>query len=303
MPGMSVRFAVRDNEGRRSAMWSLFSMGSNVGLTTTEVGGLMKANLHESGSWQIGYTSEYERKQRTAGKWQGGSRHWQIWGRPEAVQPGYTAAVKILVPSAALARRAEPTKTKPVRWIDSREGYGVSFTVWLCKSKVPPWGYGGNNECIATLPLPNGEVVLVGAHYVSGRDATEVMLRGLGGFVKTLMEQDTASMDPLPTNATLIGFSDEPSGVRTITEIALWSLTTADPAPSSAAPPGTVSHQMADDLSRGLMDIAIAIPPSVFRDAGVDPATDPDGAKELAAKWNATKVADMRRILRLPVAA
>jgi hypothetical protein len=28
-------------------------MGGNVGLATTEASGLMKVNLHESGSWQI----------------------------------------------------------------------------------------------------------------------------------------------------------------------------------------------------------------------------------------------------------
>src|SRR5947207_11520617 len=115
---MSVRFCVRDGSGRRSAMWSFFTMGGNIGLTTSEMGGVMKVNLHESGSWQIGYTSEYVERERAAGRWKGESRHWEIWPRPPAVTPGHTAAVKILVPTAALRERPAPKKPKRVRWVE-----------------------------------------------------------------------------------------------------------------------------------------------------------------------------------------
>lgn len=175
---MSIRFCVRDTKDRRSAMWSLFTMGSDVGLATTEASGLMKVNLHHSESWQIGYTSEYEQRQRDAGSWTSASRHWQIWKRPAEVQPGYTAAIKILVPPVALHQRAAPKKSKPVRWVDAREDRGVVFTIWLAKSSIPPWGYGGDqNDLLGTVPLPTGEYVLIGSHYVDANDATTVMLK------------------------------------------------------------------------------------------------------------------------------
>jgi hypothetical protein len=281
-------------------MWSLFTMGADVGLTTTEAGGLMKVNLHESGSWQIGYTSEYTERQHAAGKWQGQSRHWQIWQRPQPVTPGHTAALKILVPAGALHARQEPKKSKRVRWIESREGKAVSFTIWLSKTTIPAWGYGADHDVVGTLSLPNGEYVLIGAHYVDSTEATTVMLKGLGGFLQTLMAQDTTALDPLPVDATLMGFSAEPSGVRTITEIALWSLAAADAAPDSNVGKEPLGHGMDEALSKGLVDISVPIPRSYFESRGVDPKQDPDGAQRLVEEWTASKVAEMRRLLSLP---
>ena len=275
-------------------------MGNNVGLATTEASGLMKVNLHESGSWQIGYTSEYAERQRALGKWEGQSRHWQIWKRPAPVAPGHTAALKILVPTAALHERQPPKKTKPVRSVETRGRKAVSFTVWLSRTTVPAWGYGPDHEVIATLPLPNGEYVLVGAHYVDARDATRVMLKGLAGFVQTFMARDTAALDPLPTEATLMGFSDEPSGVRTITEIALWSLVTADSAADSTVGKEPLVRGLDDELSRGLIDVAVPIPHFFFTARGVDPKSDPESAQRLASEWTDSKVTEMRRLLRLP---
>lgn len=275
-------------------------MGANVGMTTTEVGGVMKINLHESGSWQIGHTSEYEREQREAGKWEGESRHWQIWQRPEPVSPGYTAAVKILVPASALCERPEPRKVKRVRWVEARAGKAVSFTVWLSKSTIPLWGYGPDHDVLGTFPLPNGEYVLIGAHYVDSDKATQVMLKGLGGFVQTLMARDTTPLEPLPTEATLMGFSVEPSGVRSITEIALWALTAADAAPDSVVGREPMIHGFDEEFLKGLLDIAVPIPQSFFAARGVDPQQDRDKAKSLANEWTASKTAEMRRLLRLP---
>jgi hypothetical protein len=216
------------------------------------------------------------------------------------VTPGHTAALKILVPTAALHDRKPPKKAKRTHWVDARDGKAVSFTVWLSRSTVPAWGYGADHEVIATLPLPSGEYVLVGAHYVDARDATHVMLKGLAGFVQTLMSQDTTQMEPLPKEATLMGFSGEPSGVRAITEIALWSLSTAEAASESTVGKEPLIHGIDEALSSGLMDIAVPIPRTYFTDRGVDPKNDPEGARRLSEEWTQSKVAEMRRLLRLP---
>src|ERR1051325_1274397 len=118
--------------------------------------------------------------------------------------------------------------SKPVRWLEAKDNRAVIFTIWLTKSSVPPWGYGADHEIVATLPLTNGEFVLVAGHYVDPQDARAFMFRGLGGFIQMLMEEDTSGLEPLDTDATLMGFSVEPSGIRTISEIALWGLTRAN---------------------------------------------------------------------------
>jgi len=274
-------------------------MGANIGLTTTEVGGLMKINLHETGSWQIGYTSEYEERQRKAGAWQRESRHWDIWQRPSPLSAGHVLAIKIMIPSFALHARPAPTKPRPVRWIDAREGRAVVFTLSLTKSSVPPWGYSADHDTVGTLSLPTGEFALLCAHYVDSGAATTAMLQSLGRFVQTLMLQDTSALEPLPTDETLMGLSIEPTGVRTITEIALWGLTTADAVPAGSGESEGMLHDFSTDLSEGLIDLTVPIPRSVFTELGIEPKVDNEKAQEIARNWNDAKIAEMQRLLQL----
>jgi hypothetical protein len=173
------------------------------------------------------------------------------------------------------------------------------FTIWLASSTIPPWGYDDENQIVATIPLPNGETVLLGSHYVDAKAATKSMLKGLAGFVQALMAEETTPLEPLETDATLMGLSTERVGTRIITEIALWSLTTADTV-DSAAGLEPVLHDISDDLTQCLIDISVPIPPSVFAARGVDPTVDLDATRAISHDWNEAKLSDMRRILRLP---
>jgi hypothetical protein len=172
--------------------------------------------------------------------------------------------------------------------------------VWLTKSSIPPWGWGGENDLLGTVQLPTGEFVLIGSHYVDASVSTTVMLKGLGGFVQTLMSQDMTKMEPLSVESTLMGFSTEPTGVRTITEIALWGLTSAVQPEDSTAGKQPLLHGFSSDLSQGRIDIAVRVPRSVFADRGVDPDVDEEGARRIVREWNEAKLVEVRRLLRIP---
>ena len=115
-----------------------------------------------------------------------------------AIQPGYTSALKIIVPPAALAERPAPKASKPTRFVAARSDKAVMFTICIAKTTVPAWPYGTDQEntLIGTMNLPNGEHVLVGSHYVDGPRANKDMLMALGRFAQRLLRLDTTKLEP-----------------------------------------------------------------------------------------------------------
>ena len=297
---MSIRFAARAPNGFRSALWSVFAMGgANVGVASADTGGRIKVNLHESGSWQYGYTSEYERAECAAGRWPDTSRHWRIWKRPPEVLPGYTAAIKILVPPVALADRTQPTAKTPVHWMEAVADRGIVFSVWIAKSSIPPWGYvADGHTLLGTLTLPTGENVLVGGHYVSAEESMLLMMRGLSGFLQVVMAADTTALKPFSSNSLLVGFSHEPNGAQVFTEITLHGLSTVNHLNVGPGPLRKPSvHSMSGDVMKGLMDIEVLIPSTLYSDHGINPRVDREAALKIAHQWNLEKVAEMKRLL------
>ena len=277
---------------------------SEVGVAMADASGRMKVSLHESGSWQYGYTSEYETRERAAGRWNNKSRHWKIWQRPREITPGYTAALKILVPPVALAARATPSARKLVRWTAAAVDRGVVFTVWMAKSSIPPWGYAPeDNELLGTIPLPSGEFVLIGAHYVSAEDSMQAMMQGLAGFLQVVMAGDTTALQPFSESSLLMGMAEEPTGTQVFTEIALRGIKSVSDLGVRRGPVQKPQvHGVEEGFTKGLMDIEARIPRQIFVDRGVDPKVDKDAAVEIAKKWNDEKAAEVRRLFGIPSA-
>lgn len=61
------------------------------------LGGSVKVSLHQSGSWQLGLTTESPAHFRSAG-----SRHWDIWKRGGKLAPGTVRAWYLLIPDETL---------------------------------------------------------------------------------------------------------------------------------------------------------------------------------------------------------
>lgn len=107
-----------------------------------ELRGAVKTSLHESGSWQVGFSTEFfdrgfEERARPR------SRHIEIWPRPPEISPGLTLALRIVVPWGSPTieiRRNE----RGVKWIPTApEGHAVQFCVLLsAPDSVVPGGAG-----------------------------------------------------------------------------------------------------------------------------------------------------------------
>jgi hypothetical protein len=75
----TIRFVVGTRGGLRSSTWRCWTPAggkSDVYLAPRSLAGSYKISLHESGSWQVGLTSEVKRKLEAEGRWTGvrGSR-------------------------------------------------------------------------------------------------------------------------------------------------------------------------------------------------------------------------------------
>jgi hypothetical protein len=129
--GGTIRFNVSDGS-RRSATRRVWTArhADDVYAAARLVAGDIKISLHESGSWQHGFASDDKAHGFRVPRQ---SRHFSIWQRPEEIVPGWTRAVRIIIPDAALQIRPAPgTARRPV--IDLLASYGGDATIaeiWL----------------------------------------------------------------------------------------------------------------------------------------------------------------------------
>jgi hypothetical protein len=102
----SIRFTVTDGVTRRAATWKCWTFigkgKSDVYLGCRELGGELKASLHQSGNWHIGFTQKLfdENPEIIADKSAG--RFIMKWPRPPQIIEGMTLAFKIITPFSAV---------------------------------------------------------------------------------------------------------------------------------------------------------------------------------------------------------
>jgi hypothetical protein len=91
--GKSRRIQLTGGPARCSTVWAIFSAKhtADMYICPRMLGGAVKVSLHQSGSWQVGFTTE----SRTHLRW-AGSRHWEMWKRGEELAPGTTRAWYLL---------------------------------------------------------------------------------------------------------------------------------------------------------------------------------------------------------------
>jgi hypothetical protein len=132
VPGGTARIAVVDGTGLRSADWRVWTSknSDDVYLAARLAAGEIKVSLHQSGSWQHGFTSDQAAQGHLS---PGSSRHFAIWKRPAEAVSGWTLAVRILVPVSELqARSASRTASRPVLEAQvSPDHDAVVVEVWL----------------------------------------------------------------------------------------------------------------------------------------------------------------------------
>jgi hypothetical protein len=112
-PGKGVRFAVFADDGRRSMAWTVWTSRHTLDayLTARPLGGTWKISLHQSGSWQSGFTGEL----LATTSLDIPSRHLDRWQQPQEFAPGMRRSVQVVIPDAELRRWPDGvTDDKPV---------------------------------------------------------------------------------------------------------------------------------------------------------------------------------------------
>lgn len=73
--GEGCRIQISDAVGRVSTVWRVFSgkKAPDFFVVPMMLGGALKVSLHASGSWQVGFTKEYQNKVGAMDL-----RHWEI---------------------------------------------------------------------------------------------------------------------------------------------------------------------------------------------------------------------------------
>ena len=171
---LTVRFAVGDPQGARSAIWRLWTSRnkSDVYLSAWALTSVLKVSLHQSGAWQHAFTSTRGTRHVAPGQ----DRAMARWARPADFAPGITRAFEIMIPASEITKppylgwdedyRPEYAG-KEVVWVSpAPEGYATHFTVLFTSAEVtaatlPGWpGRAGmGTRLIARAGLPNSQTV------------------------------------------------------------------------------------------------------------------------------------------------
>jgi hypothetical protein len=174
---LTVRFAVGDPEGARSAVWRLWTSRtrSDVYVSAWALTSVLKVSLHESGRWRHAFTAEYTSR-GTPFVRPGQDRAGDRWDRPPEFAPGVTRAFEIMVPSAEVTKppylewdrdfRPEYAD-KEIIWLPpAPEGYATHFTVLFTSAEVtaatlPGWPGRDSmrTRLIAGAHLPNFQTI------------------------------------------------------------------------------------------------------------------------------------------------
>jgi hypothetical protein len=162
----TLRFAVRDADGRLSGTWRIWANKNDVYVTMKQVANDFKISLHESGSWQLGLTSTTQQELQGAGRWTYDSRHSTIWPRPSEIIEGLTSAFRILISTSELSSIPPlPQMLKNVQWIEAPEmGMVLEVSLWLSRILLaendwPSRDLGG--KLLDRFYLPSGEELLI----------------------------------------------------------------------------------------------------------------------------------------------
>lgn len=227
--GLHLRFAVGSLDGPRSMIWRLWTgmpKRSDVYLAPRGAAASLKASLHQSGLWQVSFTTQFVENPK-GGVWWEGSRHIDRWTRPADISPGVILAFRIVIPTSELrVMPVEIKENKCISWFTPPPIEKVAeFAIILTKPEVVTSDWPGmramSTELVARQLLPNGENLCVVYH-------TQEMTDGILKRVETLRSRVAngppdfsldGSNSYKPSHRMIIG-GEEPDGSRFYLEVA-----------------------------------------------------------------------------------
>jgi len=201
MPQRALRFGIRDDAGRRSATWKLWTEAaggkSEVYLACRSLGGTVKASLHESGKWHIAY-SQTAFEERVRGEIpELEDRYIEKWPRPFEFTSGITLAFRIVTPWSAVKNPVDGSNLKGVTWLpNAPKQMAMEIDILITKPTNTFTGWPGKRSMgtvlIGSIPLENSETVWAVYWVVKMPDSTSLG-KGAGRFYKGRNERDLHS--------------------------------------------------------------------------------------------------------------
>jgi hypothetical protein len=141
---LTVRFAVGDPAGARSAVWRLWTSRtkSDVYVSAWALTSVLKVSLHESGDWRHAFTDIRGMAHVAPGQ----DRAMARWERPPEFAQGVTRAFEIIIPASEVTKPPYLERDKDFRpeyadkeivWVPpAPEGYATHFTVLFTSAEV-----------------------------------------------------------------------------------------------------------------------------------------------------------------------
>ena len=166
MPEQNIRFVVVSPENMRAATWKCWNPpnSSDVYLACRELGGAVKASLHQSGSWHLAYLEDFYQRSMPDDKKSESGRYISKWAKPSDIAPGYTLAFQIITPSAAVNSSFE-NSPKFERVPAPSDGAAIEISVFILTGKATENACPGQSTMgtkpVGSMPLPNGSVVSI----------------------------------------------------------------------------------------------------------------------------------------------
>ena len=169
MAEQSLRFVVCDDEHRAASwkIWTRTGQGKHdVYLACRSLGGALKASLHASDSWHVGFLRSFLSRELDADHPGRADPYIERWPRPPEIDPGVTLAYRIFVPTSAVNIPIDDSLPEStIRIPVAPKGKGVEIAVIITgpDTKITDWPArrSMNTELVGKLDLKNAETVWV----------------------------------------------------------------------------------------------------------------------------------------------
>ncbi len=214
MPDLAIRFGVFDGAGLRAATWKCWTPPGkeDVYLSCREMGGALKASLHESGAWHVAFDNKFfDANVRQEDKSEKG-RFLDKWRAPPPIVPGVQLAFRIVTPWGSVCT---PHKEVPeiAQAPKPAKGMALEFDVLIVDSTIHVSGGLGKNNVNASLvgsyKLPSGRT-----GWVVYREIPMPALPTQTGGVRYF---DGKTLEDLKDDGLkLLAFGDAPDGSKVI---------------------------------------------------------------------------------------
>lgn len=159
----TLRFGIRNSKNKRAATWKLWTVKNHtdVYLSCRELNGQLKASLHESGEWHIGFEKKFF-KERIENIIPLKNRFIDEWLLPEPIAPGIILAFRILTPDSSITSNI--SDLKDIRFVDfNGKNKAIEFYIIITIKGVDATNWPGKNgmgtSLIGSISLVNGDIV------------------------------------------------------------------------------------------------------------------------------------------------